>query len=349
MNKLVTMLVMLVLCVGLPQAHAKKNNNQSNELGSGNGQPFQTLRGMINTLASDPDEAVAQLQNSIDTVEAQLQAQVDDLADVQTTHTQLLGAIQAAASLLEQRVSANEMAISQSQSDIALLDDQVATLFALDSFQSQLISALQADVAGLQAQISANDSDIATLINADAAMQQLIKANQQRINTLQSLITLNALDISAAQSDINQAEADIVYLRQEVASKQDLITGACSPGYSIRRISSSGVVTCERDDVSAGVGTLDTLAVERGVELPGAGITVGVAGVFASCPGAYRVTGGGHQIYQISDFGDVRLIQMTLSRSVDNGFYAVGWNDNIVAFGNGRVGITAFANCARVI
>jgi len=328
---------------------AKPENNPNNEQGSTNGQPFKTLRAMIDVVAMDLQDAVQMLQANISAVEDRLQNQVDDLRDTQNTHAQLIGAIEAAIDLLTDRVAANEVNIAGLQSDVGSLEDQVDTLFSLDAFQAQLISVLRSDLTALDAEVTANDLDITALVDADAAIQYLIQANRGRINTLEQLVDLNAGDISTLLTEITVIEGDIDQLENELDTKQTLISGFCAPNSSIRRVRASGGVYCEKDDVSAGVGTLLTYTAWSQGELPSAGVFVGVGGARTYCPSNYQVTGGGFELVQLTDFGDVRAIQVYRARRDGNSYWVSGLNDNVVIGNNGRTAVRAFVDCIRII
>lgn len=308
-------------------ASAKTDN--SGEQGSSNGQPFKTLQTRIDQLGSDFEAAVADLQ-----------AQIDDLVASQAAQDTIIAAIQTAATLLQDRVAANE-------SDIEALQ-------AADLFQVQLIQALDDRLTALELRVSANEEDIAALILADQTMQAMISAIQGEITILNQRIDANDADIADLESEIGLLNTQLTSLQAELATKQNRVNGVCGAGSSIRQINADGSVVCEVDTVSAGVGSFVTTNVTRNAEIPGAGLFAGSLTLSAWCPSTYRVTGGG---YSVSGYGDVwdgdeRLVAVVADRHYGNSWRVSAYNDNVVicAFGScsGKSRLYVYAKCGRV-
>jgi hypothetical protein len=284
------------------------------------------------------------LRTDFDAAVLDLQGQIDDLVASQAAQDVVISAIQTAASLLQDRVAANE-------GDIAALE-------TANNFQDQLIQALQTDLTALEARVAANEGDIAAIILADQVTQALILSLQTQINNLNLLIAANAGDIGSLQSQVGTLIGQVSFLQTQLAMKQMRVTGVCGPGSSIRVINANGSVVCEVDNVSAGVGTLDTLTVNSAQEIPSAGIFVGSLNRNTFCPSGYSNTGGGFEIETFCTGllclpGDPRLVKVLRTQPFTNGYNAFVINDNIVVNILGiisfRSRLRVFARCGRVL
>ncbi|HAK61451.1 MAG TPA: hypothetical protein DCO77_13910 [Nitrospiraceae bacterium] len=290
----------------------------SGEQGSTNGKPFQTLQAKIDLLSIDLAEAVSLLQTQIDTL-------ISEQADQDT----LITALQSAVATLEARVSQNEV-------DIDVLQ-------AIQSIQAQLINALDARVNDLEARVAANEDDIASLVLADQALHDMIIAIQNQIGTINARITANDGDIAVLQSQVAQLQANLNSVQLQLAAKQNRVNGICAAGFSIRQIFSNGSVTCERDDISAGVGTLSTYRSSDSVTIPSSVWTVQYVSNYRSCTGTnYRAVGGGYSISDgnyLGPFGHVYR---------DRPYSNYTWQSSVRADSTGERTLTTYVVCARV-
>ena len=240
------------------------------EQGSSNGQPFQTLQAKIDVVQMNLDDAVALLQG-----------QIDDLVADQADQDAVIAAIQASIAALEARVSANET--------------DIAAIQALDAMQTQLIDALTVRLAALEVRVSDNENDIAALVNANQVLQGLISAINSQISIINTRITSNDGDISYLQGRVIALQNQATSLQNQMYTKQARVTGYCAAGSSIRQIHANGNVTCEADNVSAGVGTLQTYSSYGEKTIPGSFILVQYVSDERYCDPGYRAVGGGYR------------------------------------------------------
>jgi uncharacterized small protein (DUF1192 family) len=286
----------------------------SKEQGSANGKPFQTLQDQIDVVSGDLADAVAFLQQEI-----------DDLKASQADQDTLIALLQSALIQLELRVLQNE-------TDIAALE-------AWNLLQDQLLAALDSRLGDLEARVTVNEGDIAAIILADQVQQQLIQANTQQINLINQLIVLNAGDIDALELRAANLETDVANLQSDLNSKQDRVLGVCSAGSSIRQIFANGSVSCELDNVSAGVGVLVATVRSSSINIPSSIILRQSRARSVNCPSSHRVSGGGHDITS----GNLGVGHIDRSRPSGN-----GWVVTAIADSAGSSILRPYAQCLRV-
>jgi len=146
------------------------------------------------------------------------------------------------------------------------------------------LQALQDQIDLLTVDVDANTDEIEDLQDQIDLLTVDVDANTDEIEDLQDQIDLLTVDVDA------NADA-IAALETELANKQSLINGTCPPGSSIRVVNPNGSVVCEFDNVSAGVGSLQSVTVVGPTLFLGAG----TASQNVQCPASYTVTGGGFQ------------------------------------------------------
>ncbi|MEH6464125.1 MAG: hypothetical protein V7771_09420 [Shewanella psychromarinicola] len=281
-----------------------------------NGQPFQALQGQIDALSQDLATAVAFLQS-----------QIDELVNSQVEQDVLIAALQASLGALENRVLENE-------TDIAAL-----TLW--NTMQDQLIAVMSNKIDALEARVTDNENDIAAIILSDQAMQQMIQMIKQNILIIEQRISANDGDISNLQVLISQQNTQISNLYSQLSTKQNRINGICAAGSSIRIIYANGNVSCELDNVSAGVGTIvNTLRVSS-VSMPQSIFTVTQRSTTATCPSNYQLSGGG---YSVSN-GGLGAGMVRQSRPSGNSWYV--WAEADSTFSSRT--LSSYAMCMRVI
>ena len=253
-TKISTTLLTLAVSVALSStAFAASNTNKGS---NPNGKPFVEIQGQIIEVEGE----IATLGDQVDS----LVGRVDTIED---------------------RVTANEAAIASLEATNVSLQEQIdANAVDIASLQSQVAS-LETANADLQLQID-------NLGDADDALQDQIDANAAMITILNQSIT--DLGVSL-QAQINNNNDLIQYMQTEVndinaslALKQNIISGSCPAGESIRLVQADGSVVCDVDDVGGATGITSTRVynytyVSRN--------SYGYA--YAYCPSGYTLTGGG--------------------------------------------------------
>lgn len=223
-----------------------------------NGKPFIELGGVI-----------IEVEGEI----ASLHDQVDSLAVRVNT--------------IEERVSADEGAIASLQQQIADLDGLIATYGTNVASLEAEIQTLETANANLQAQVDAGDSSLQAQIDDNVALLTSLQQTFSEISSLEDQINNNAALIATLQDEIVAINAMLVL-------KQNIVSGTCPAGQSIREIQSDGSVACEIDDTaSGGVTGLSQVRVFNFAPIqPGEDLEM-----ITACPIGYALTGGGSIIY----------------------------------------------------
>ena len=182
-----------------------------------------------------------------------------------------------------------------------------AQIDALSAATSEVLDQINEDLQDLQNQI---DDATQRITNLELSRDSM----ELRLAELESDVEANANAISDLETEIAQVNADIATLKVEVDKKQDLITGYCPSGSSIREVSNTGLVTCEQDhdaQLITSYITSDSISIAAGAR---ANISSPV------CNANYSATGGG---FSQSAF-DIQMIDSyPISNSQWRGW---GWN-----------------------
>lgn len=99
--------------------------------------------------------------------------------------------------------------------------------------------------------------------------------------------------VTAGLGLLGGGQSGAVTLNVDPSVVQARLTGACSPGESIRAIASNGSVTCEVDDVAAG-GGIGTVTAGTGLSGGGSSPTVTLSVIFAGSGGANNAARSDH-------------------------------------------------------
>lgn len=363
-----TLVVQLVM---VSPAISAQKPNPNNEQGSTHGQPFKSLGERIDIVSSNLTDVVAVLQGEIDALIAsqadqdvlisvlqsylnQLELRVlqneTDIASLQIWHImqdQLIAALDSRIVDLEARVTINEgdiaaiILVDQAQQQLIEanlqqidLNNQLIAINAgdIDNLEIQIVN-LQNDITNLQAQITTNKGNINTL-------QTQVTNLQNDIINLQTQITNNDGDINTLVTQVANLQASITNLQIQINNKQARVLGVCPSGYSIRIIHANGNVTCELDNVSAGVGVLAATVRSATVGIS-ASVLLRTSGTkTATCPSTHKVSGGGHNI----EGGSLGLGHIDLSAPSGN-----GWIVRAIADSNlDGTTLRTYAQCLRV-
>ena len=115
-----------------------------------------------------------------------------------------------------------------------------AQIDALSAATAEVLEQINEDLQYLQNQVDDATQRITDL--------ELYRDNLElRLAELESDVEANADAISDLETELAQVNEDLAALTDEIDKKQDLITGFCPSGTSIRQVFPSGSVTCELD------------------------------------------------------------------------------------------------------
>lgn len=260
---------------------------------------------------------------------------------------------------LEDRVAANETAISGLEAQNVILGQQITDLFDTTATNSAdiaaamgLIADLEADLVLLRADVVLNAEAIA-LNEAEILIQKdFVTQNTQGLQSLLQQVENNILIIAALQDEM-------AIVQNELATKQDILNGSCAPGTALTAIDPSGAITCQ---TSGGALGFAQFSVTQMGTIPAATLTFiricfplpsgaelcfsipdfapGEATVTATCPIATVQSGGGFD----NPFGLIILsAQSTLTENPGALSFSVRAQNNA----NFPRTISARADCLR--
>lgn len=170
---------------------------------------------------------------------------------------------------LELRVTANETAISGLEAANVIIIQQIGELVSASATNSTDVANALTQIGDLQTQI--DDLRLAPDVNAQAiadlkdqvtTLQNLISSNTEGLLTLQSDLENNYVLISAFQEQID-------LINEELATKQDVLTGQCPDGTVLVDFDGLGNIECESLNATAGIqkNTITQLFTASGVQL----------------------------------------------------------------------------------
>ncbi|HJU45078.1 MAG TPA: hypothetical protein VJ691_19780 [Vicinamibacterales bacterium] len=261
------------------------------------GRPFQMLHEAIEAAEANAAAAIATLQSQL----AALAGRVDAVEQQNAVQDQLIGALQAATNMLQQRMTNAEFNInnltqwnqfqdqlllqlsqrvSQLESIASSHGNALSQLFSLHNAQQNHLNAIQNNLNFLNAQSVSLQNQINSLNNANASQQN-------QLNQLFSLNNQQQNQISSLQNQFNS-------LNQAYSNTRNQLAAGCPPGQSIRQLIPNGPVVCEVDSglqtTSQGIGNSSSVG-----PLQFGSVSVSCPPVPAGQP-AFLATGGGHQM-----------------------------------------------------
>lgn len=232
-----------------------------------NGKPYLEINGYIHEIEGEISTIQDQIDSivaKVDTIEERVGADESAIADLQATNA-----------VLQAQIDANA-------TDVATLEESISTLESENSDLQSQVDKLGDDNGTLQAQIDANTTLITTYKQSLDTLQGDLLAHIDNNNSL----------IAALQAEIEQINAALEL-------KQNIVSGTCPAGYSIREILEDGSVICEADDFSATV-----LSRNRSNN----SVTVmpnSINEIWASCPTGHITSGGGFYAYGLNVYASL--------------------------------------------
>lgn len=270
---------------------------------SPNGKPFIAINDQIievNGAISSIEEQIEELVASVDTLEERVGANEQAITDLQDEN-EILATL-----------------IDQNATDIVTINGLISDLQAENDQLAIDIAANAGDIAALEARVGVNESLIASL---QGAIVNVNIALGTGLANLQGQINNNFALIGGLQGQINNINALL-------AAKQNIVNGSCSPGSSIRQIFSNGAVACEYDNT--GSNSISRVTVSNSTSGAAQGSWQSVT---VNCLSGYTVTGGGFHMHD----------QTTQNSSPSGNGWAVS------TYNNGSFSdLIVYANCIRL-
>lgn len=182
-----------------------------------------------------------------------------------------------------------------------------AQIDALSAATTEVLNQINEDLQDLQNQI-----DDATQRITDLELSR--DSIELRLAELESDVEANADAISDLEAELAQVNGDIAVLKVEVDKKQDLITGYCPSGSSIRQVSGIGTVICELDHDAQ---LITSYITSNSVSIvPNAKVSLNSP----NCNANYSATGGGFA----QSGSDIQVTDSFPSSSIQ--WRGEGWN-----------------------
>lgn len=158
-------------------AQGNGGNSSTNQGTTPNGKPFTAIQQQFSQVDQQLQaliEQVQALQTQVDTVEGNLQAQIDEINLTLADHQGQLGDLTTASASLVARVTANESVIVALDGAVADLQSQLAAAQVLLTSHTGDITQLAAQVTTIQALINSHNSQIGALEDQQQLMNQFI-------------------------------------------------------------------------------------------------------------------------------------------------------------------------------
>ena len=221
---------------------------------------------------------------------------------------------------------------------------------SLDELQSQ-INELVGKTDSIEERVTALDEAVSALQAEDEILLLLIETEVARLDgvtdELRDFILDNSDDIAALEARLTTNENLIEGMLDEIddlcdaiAQKQNIITGTCPAGSSIRVVNSDGSVACETDSLGT-VGSLSR-SVSSNYMVLAAGTILNDSDqgvVTATCDEGYTLAGGGFDTTT-----DLFYVFDSKPSTSSNSWVVSAINNNIFS---GKT-VFVYANCVKV-
>ena len=241
------------LIIGLGAAAFVATTAFAGQGGVPNGKPFVALQNQIVEVqgaVTDITDTAALLVESVETIEAEVEANQEAIATLEATTAALESQIDASADSVNDvleaiaALQADNIALNQELLELGGQDDVLEGLIADNSAQIlALQSSLQGEISSIMAEIATLNDAKSQLEASLAAMQASITNLESEVSSNSSTIASNQSNISALQAAISGYDAAISNLQSDISDLQDQIDYTNSPEV----VSKDGCGPADRD------------------------------------------------------------------------------------------------------